>query len=170
MSSDYLKTIDIAKGSQSPRKRRRRQRSAGALHIRARHFRIYETAHRCHSKVALRIFRAKVGASMIGTVEIFVGMLLAVTVLAWLARRLHIAYPILFVIGGLLLGLIPGVPRHQPESRIGFPILPASVALSGSLVHFLAGFPRQSPAHLHARRRTRPSHHSCDCISGPSIS
>jgi monovalent cation/hydrogen antiporter len=48
---------------------------------------------------------------MTGTVDIFVGMLLAVAALAWLARRLHIAYPILFVLGGLLLALIPGVPR-----------------------------------------------------------
>ncbi len=57
---------------------------------------------------------------MIGTVEIFVGMLLAVTVLAWLARRLHIAYPILFVIGGLLLGLIPGVPRINLNPELVF--------------------------------------------------
>jgi CPA1 family monovalent cation:H+ antiporter len=48
---------------------------------------------------------------MTGTVEIFVGMLLAVAALAWLARRLHIAYPILFVLGGLSLALIPGVPQ-----------------------------------------------------------
>jgi monovalent cation/hydrogen antiporter len=45
---------------------------------------------------------------MNGVVEIFVGLLLAVAVLALLARKLHIPYPILFVIGGLLLGWIPG--------------------------------------------------------------
>ena len=38
-------------------------------------------------------------------------MLLAVAALALLARKLHIPYPILFVVGGLLLALIPGVPR-----------------------------------------------------------
>jgi CPA1 family monovalent cation:H+ antiporter len=57
---------------------------------------------------------------MIGTVEIFVGMLLAVAALAWLARRLHIAYPILFVIGGLLLALIPGVPRVTLNPELVF--------------------------------------------------
>ncbi|HWC61603.1 MAG TPA: Na+/H+ antiporter [Verrucomicrobiae bacterium] len=57
---------------------------------------------------------------MIGTVEIFVGMLLAVSALAWLARRLHIAYPILFVIGGLLLALIPGVPRVTLNPELVF--------------------------------------------------
>ena len=54
---------------------------------------------------------------MTGVVEIFVGLLLAVAVLALLARKLHIPYPILFVIGGLLLGLIPKLPivRLDPE-------------------------------------------------------
>jgi CPA1 family monovalent cation:H+ antiporter len=47
---------------------------------------------------------------MTGIAEIFVGMLLAVAALALLARKLHIPYPILFVVGGLLLALIPGVP------------------------------------------------------------
>jgi monovalent cation/hydrogen antiporter len=57
---------------------------------------------------------------MIGMVEIFVGMLLAVAVLALVARRLHISYPILFVIGGLLLGLIPGVPRVRLNPELVF--------------------------------------------------
>jgi monovalent cation/hydrogen antiporter len=54
---------------------------------------------------------------MTGVVEIFVGLLLAVAVLALVARRLHIPYPILFVIGGLLIGVIPGLPkvRLQPD-------------------------------------------------------
>jgi len=57
---------------------------------------------------------------MIGTVEIFVGILLAVAMLALVARRLHIPYPILFVIGGLLLGVIPGVPRVQLNPELVF--------------------------------------------------
>jgi CPA1 family monovalent cation:H+ antiporter len=57
---------------------------------------------------------------MIGTVEIFVGMLLAVAALALLARRLHIPYPILFVIGGLLLALLPGVPRVHLNPELVF--------------------------------------------------
>ena len=50
-------------------------------------------------------------------IEIFVGLLLAVAVLALLARKLHIPYPIFFVIGGLLVGWIPGLPktRLNPE-------------------------------------------------------
>jgi monovalent cation/hydrogen antiporter len=57
---------------------------------------------------------------MTGIVEIFVGMLLAVASLALLARKLHIPYPILFVIGGLLLGLIPGLPKVRLNPDLVF--------------------------------------------------
>src|SRR5436853_1446665 len=57
---------------------------------------------------------------MTGVVEIFVGLLLAVSVLALLARKLHIPYPILFVIGGLLLGLIPKLPKVRLDPELVF--------------------------------------------------
>jgi monovalent cation/hydrogen antiporter len=57
---------------------------------------------------------------MNGVVEIFVGLLLAVAVLALLARKLHIPYPILFVIGGLLLGSIRGLPPVRLNSDLVF--------------------------------------------------
>jgi len=43
--------------------------------------------------------------------------LLAVAALAVLARKLQIAYPSLFGLGGLLLGFMPGLPalRLNPE-------------------------------------------------------
>jgi len=56
--------------------------------------------------------------------DIFVGLLLTVAVLAMLARKLHIPYPILFVIGGLLLGLllvlIPGLPKVTLNPELVF--------------------------------------------------
>src|SRR6516225_11781637 len=57
---------------------------------------------------------------MTNVVDIFVGMLLAVAALALLARKLHIPYPILFVVGGLLLALIPGVPREHLNPELVF--------------------------------------------------
>ena len=57
---------------------------------------------------------------MNGVVEIFVGLLLAVAVLALVARKLHIPYPILFVIGGLLLGWIPRLPPVQLNPELVF--------------------------------------------------
>ncbi|HEX4342017.1 MAG TPA: Na+/H+ antiporter [Verrucomicrobiae bacterium] len=57
---------------------------------------------------------------MTGIVEIFVGLLLAVVVLALLARKLTIPYPILFVIGGLVLGLIPKLPQVHLDPKLVF--------------------------------------------------
>lgn len=57
---------------------------------------------------------------MTAIVEIFIGILLAVVVLALLARRSHIPYPIFFVVGGTLLGFIPGLPRVRLDPNLVF--------------------------------------------------
>lgn len=57
---------------------------------------------------------------MTGAVEIFVGLLLAVAMLALLARRVTIPYPILFVLGGLVLAIIPGIPRIRLDPELVF--------------------------------------------------
>jgi Na+/H+ antiporter len=57
---------------------------------------------------------------MMDAAEIFVGLLLTVAVLAMVARKLHVPYPILFVIGGLLLGLIPNLPKVRLEPDLVF--------------------------------------------------
>ena len=43
--------------------------------------------------------------------QLVLALLIAVAALVTIARRLGIAYPIFLVIGGLLLGLVPGLPR-----------------------------------------------------------
>jgi monovalent cation/hydrogen antiporter len=43
--------------------------------------------------------------------DLFLGLLVAVAALALLARKIKVPYPILFVIGGLLFALVPGLPR-----------------------------------------------------------
>jgi Na+/H+ antiporter len=48
---------------------------------------------------------------MLHTVEVVLGILAAVAALALLSRKLPIPYPILLVVGGLALALIPGLPR-----------------------------------------------------------
>src|ERR1700685_4740606 len=57
---------------------------------------------------------------MTGIAEIFVGLLLTVAVLALVARKFHVPYPILFVIGGLLLGWIPGLPKVRLNPELVF--------------------------------------------------
>jgi len=53
-------------------------------------------------------------------VDIFVGLLLAVSVLALIARRFCIPYPIFFVVGGLLMGLIPSLPKIRLDPEFAF--------------------------------------------------
>ncbi len=49
-------------------------------------------------------------------IEVFlIGLFLAVAGLSTLARRLSIPYPILLVIGGLVLGVVPGLPEVELE-------------------------------------------------------
>src|SRR5918998_2785608 len=44
-------------------------------------------------------------------IEAILGLLIAVAAVAWLATRLKVPYPILLVLAGLGIGLIPGLPR-----------------------------------------------------------
>lgn len=57
---------------------------------------------------------------MMGAAEIFVGLMLAVAVLALVARKINISYPILFVAAGLLLGLVPNLPKVRLEPELIF--------------------------------------------------
>ncbi len=77
-------------------------------------------------------------------VDIFVGLLMAVAVLALLARRFHIPYPIFFVMGGLLIGLIPGLPKVRLDPELVFPFLSAAAPFSRGAVYLVARFSRQT--------------------------
>jgi len=55
--------------------------------------------------------------------ELVLGLLIAVAALVTLARRLDIAYPIFLVIGGLVLGLVPHVPRVEMDPKVIFLIV-----------------------------------------------
>src|SRR5260370_20344741 len=57
---------------------------------------------------------------MINIIEVVLGLLAAVGGLALLGRRLPVPLPILLVIGGLMLGLIPGLPRVALDPELVF--------------------------------------------------
>src|SRR6266567_1965340 len=57
---------------------------------------------------------------MINIIELILGLLAAVAGLALLGRRLPVPLPILLVIGGLMLGLIPGLPRVALDPELVF--------------------------------------------------
>src|SRR5207244_11587361 len=50
-------------------------------------------------------------------------LLIAVAALVTIARGIGIAYPIFLVIGGLVLGLVPGIPRIDIDPNVIFLIV-----------------------------------------------
>src|SRR5687768_3180597 len=67
-------------------------------------------------------------------IEIVIGLLVAVAALAWLASRINVAYPILLVLGGLAIALVPGLPRVTLEPDLVFLIfLPPLLYYAGLL-------------------------------------
>src|ERR1700722_15356111 len=66
-------------------------------------------------------------------VETVLALLVAMAVLASLARKLGIAYPVVLVLGGLALGLVPGLPAIHPEPDLVFLIfLPPLVYIAAT--------------------------------------
>src|SRR4051812_10166481 len=57
---------------------------------------------------------------MLQTIEEILGILAAVAALALLSRKLPIPYPIILVLGGLALALIPGLPRVPLNPELVF--------------------------------------------------
>ncbi len=55
---------------------------------------------------------------MVSTVELFIGLLAALSILAVLGRRLGVPTPIFLVAAGVVLGYIPGVPHIKLEPEV----------------------------------------------------
>src|SRR5215207_724536 len=53
-------------------------------------------------------------------IETIFVLLAAVATLATLANRIRVPYPILLVLGGLVLGFVPGLPRVELEPDVVF--------------------------------------------------
>ena len=57
---------------------------------------------------------------MVEIVELILGALVLVAGLALLARRINVPYPILLVVGGLLLAFVPGLPKIRLNPELVF--------------------------------------------------
>jgi len=57
---------------------------------------------------------------MVGKTELILICLVAVALLAIVARRIRIPYPILLTIGGVVLALIPGLPAIHLDPQLVF--------------------------------------------------
>jgi CPA1 family monovalent cation:H+ antiporter len=64
--------------------------------------------------------------------DLVLGLLVVVAILSLLARRLHVPYPIVLVLGGLGLGFVPGLPRITLADDVVFLVfLPPLVYAAG---------------------------------------
>src|SRR5215217_4540144 len=52
--------------------------------------------------------------------ELLIGLLVAVAALAWLASRVNVSYPIMLVLGGLAIALIPKLPTFDLQPDLVF--------------------------------------------------
>jgi len=59
----------------------------------------------------------------ISPIELVLGLLVVAVALGYLARRIGVAYPILLLLGGLVLGLLPGLPHVELEPDLVFLLL-----------------------------------------------
>ena len=65
-------------------------------------------------------------------IEVVLVLLIAVSVLVTLARRIEVPYPVLLVLGGLVLGFVPALPRLDLDPEIVFLLfLPPLLYVSG---------------------------------------
>ena len=65
----------------------------------------------------------ELGLIEFGPIELVLGLFVVIVALAYLARRVGVAYPILLVLGGLVLGYAPGVPQIELEPDVVFLLL-----------------------------------------------
>src|SRR3979411_515649 len=66
------------------------------------------------------------------SLEIVLGLMLAVAAVALVPRRATLPYPILLVLGGLVIGFIPGLPPVQLDPDVVFLIfLPPLITAAG---------------------------------------
>ena len=59
----------------------------------------------------------------ISPIELVLGLFVVAVALAYVARRIGVAYPILLVLGGLVLGFVPGVPSIILDPNVIFLLL-----------------------------------------------
>jgi monovalent cation/hydrogen antiporter len=67
----------------------------------------------------------------VNVTELLVVLLLAVVTLGVVARRLGIPYPVLFVLGGLALGFVPGLPPIRLAPNLIFLVFLSPLVLAG---------------------------------------
>src|SRR5262245_45581067 len=77
---------------------------------------------------------------MMDKVELVLGLLAAVATLALLSRKLPVPFPIVLVVGGLLLSLIPGLPPVRVTPEVVFMIFLPPILYHAALFTYWRDF------------------------------
>ena len=93
---------------------------------------------------------------MVGKTELILICLVAVALLAIVARKIRVPYPILLTIGGVGLALVPGLPAIQLDPQLVFNLISSATALSRGCLYLLARFPGEPSLNSPARHRFGP--------------
>src|SRR5687768_1579624 len=79
----------------------------------------------CVASLARGRLYGKLRQRHVHSVELVLALFIAVAALVTVARRIGVAYPIFLMIGGLVLGIVPGLPRvHIDPDVIFLTVLP----------------------------------------------
>src|SRR5438552_17726431 len=68
------------------------------------------------------------------TAELLLALLVIVAALVTVSRKIRVPYPVLLLLGGLVVGLVPGIPRFELDPEIVFlVVLPPPLYVSAFL-------------------------------------
>ena len=82
-------------------------------------------------------------AGLVEAQAILLLLIVGVAALAALARRFQTPYPIVLVIGGLVLSLIPGMPKISLNPDVFFLVLLPPLLFASAFKYIVTGFPFQ---------------------------
>src|SRR5689334_7928301 len=77
----------------------------------------------------------------VADIELFVFLLLAVAVLAGLGLRSGVPYPVALVLGGLVIGLVPGLPSPELDPDVVFFVFLPPLLYAAAIANALLGVP-----------------------------
>ena len=100
----------------------------------------------------------ELGLIEFGPIELVLGLFVVIVALAYLARRVGVAYPILLVLGGLVLGYAPGLPHDRARAGRRLPAAPAADPVRRGLLDADPRLQGQRPADRAAGGRARAVH------------
>jgi len=74
--------------------------------------------------------------------ELFVALVVCAVAFAWAARRLHVPYPVMLVVGGALLGFVPELPTLKLDPDVVLAVFLPPVLYAAALITSWRDFKR----------------------------